>query len=59
MNKNQLHKIANEMAEMMGENNLLQELMQAQSVRELQENLEHIDRMHDLGLMDSEEEELT
>ena len=43
-----------------GADALLEELFQAMSSQEAQENLEHIDQMHDLGLfpeLDEDEEE--
>ncbi len=40
------------MKDMLGADHLLDALAQAMSDRELQENLEYIDRMEDLGLFE-------
>ena len=57
MNRDELYDVFTEMKEMFGADALLEELFQAMSSQEAQENLEHIDQMHDLGLFPEEEEE--
>lgn len=57
MQKKELYDVMAEMKELMGAESLLEELFQAMSSDEAQENLEHIDRMHDLGLFPDEDEE--
>jgi len=57
MNKDELYGIFTEMKMMLGADALLEELFQAMSSKEAQENLEHIDQMWDLGLFSEEDEE--
>lgn len=57
MEKSMLFEIMEEMASMLGTDELLQEFGHAMSSQELQENLEWIDRNHGLGLFEEEEEE--
>lgn len=52
LRKNDLYDILEEMKDMLGADHLLDALAQAMSDRELQENLEYIDRMEDLGLFE-------
>ena len=57
MNKDELYGVFTKMKTMLGADALLEELFQAMSSQEAQENLEYIDRMCDLGLFPEEEEE--
>ena len=50
MNKDELYGVFTKMKAMLGADALLEELFQAMSSQEAQENLEHIDQMWDLGL---------
>ena len=54
MNKETLYEIAENMAEQIGTEELLNELLAAMDVVELKANLEFIDRMHDLNNFDEE-----
>lgn len=56
MDKNKLMEIMDEMKEIMGADELLESLALALSSDELQDNLEYIDRMHDLNVFDEETE---
>ena len=56
MNRNELMNIVDQLKELMGADKLLDELCQAMSSKELEENLEHIDRMNDTNLMNGENE---
>lgn len=56
MDKNKLMEIMDEMKEIMGADELLESLALALSSDELQDNLEYIDRMHDLNVFDEESE---
>lgn len=51
MSRYELECIVDRMVELMGVHEVLNELTQAQETRELQANLEFIDRMNELGLM--------
>jgi hypothetical protein len=57
MNKDELYGVFTKMKMMLGADTLLEELFQAMSSQEAQENLEYIDQMCDLGLFPEEEEE--
>ena len=48
MDKDKLYKIVEKMTEQLGTQELLDSLVMAMSSKELQENLEYIDRMNDL-----------
>ena len=48
MDKDKLYEIVEKMTEQLGTQELLDSLVMAMSSKELQENLEFIDRMHDL-----------
>lgn len=50
LNNNELLEKLDELKEIMGAEELLEELGKAMSDKELQENLEFIDRMHDTNL---------
>ncbi|KRL08053.1 hypothetical protein [Liquorilactobacillus hordei] len=50
MEKSVLYEKAEAMAELMGKEELLNSLMMAMDNRELQENLEFIDRCHDTNV---------
>lgn len=56
MNKNELYDRLEEMKELMGIENLLNEIVNGMSSNELFDALEYIDRMHDLNLFDEKEE---
>ena len=49
-NRNELNEVLNEMVDMLGIEQVLQELANAQDTRELQENLEYISDMWELDL---------
>ena len=49
MDKDKLYEIVEKMTEQLGTQELLDSLVMAMSSKELQENLEYIDRMNDLG----------
>ena len=49
MTKDKLYEIVEKMTEQLGTQELLDSLVMAMSSKELQENLEYIDRMNDLG----------
>lgn len=51
MDRIELDEIVERMVELMGMEKVLIELTQAQSSKELQENLEYIDHMNELHLM--------
>ena len=48
MDKDKLYEIVEKMTEQLGTQELLDSLVMAMSSKELQENLEYIDRMNDL-----------
>ena len=48
MNKQELYEIVEKMTEQLGSQELLDSLVMAMSYDDLNENLEYIDRMHDL-----------
>ena len=48
MDKDKLYEIVEKMTEQLGTQGLLDSLVMAMSSKELQENLEYIDRMNDL-----------
>ena len=48
MDKDKLYEIVEKMTEQLGAQELLDSLVMAMSSKELQENLEYIDRMNDL-----------
>ena len=48
--RNELNEVLNTMVEMLGAEQVLQELANAQDTRELQENLEYISDMWELDL---------
>ena len=52
MNKAELFIKAEEMRELMGDDVFISELLKAMDSNELEEDLEFIDRMHDLEVMD-------
>lgn len=52
MTKDELMEKADEMRELMGDELFIDELLKALDARELQENLEYIDRMNGLEIMD-------
>ena len=56
MNKDNLYEIAENMAEQIGAQVLLDELLGAMDFDELKANLEFIDRMHDLNNFDELDE---
>ena len=49
MDKDKLYEIVEKMTEQLGAQELLDSLVMSMSSKELQENLEYIDRMNDLG----------
>ena len=49
MDKNKLYEILENMETQLGAQELLDSLVMSMSSKELQENLEYIDRMNDLG----------
>lgn len=51
MGKNELVGKVDDLKEILGTEQLLNELVSAMSSDELQANLEHIDRMHDTNIM--------
>ena len=53
--RNELNEVLNTMVEMLGAEQVLQELANAQDTRELQENLEYISDMWDLDLFEEGE----
>jgi hypothetical protein len=56
MNKTKLFEKLDEMKQLMGTENLLDEICQGLSSDELYAALEYTSRMHDLGLFDESEE---
>lgn len=52
MNKGELVIKAEEMRELMGDDVFISELLKAMDSKELEEDLEFIDRMNDLEIMD-------
>lgn len=52
MTKGDLFIKANEMRELMGDDLFISELLKAMDSKELDDDLEFIDRMHDLEIMD-------
>lgn len=52
MNKQELYEVAEQMVEMLGTEHMLDELLRAMDSKELQENLEFIDRTNDTNLFD-------
>ena len=52
MNKAELVIKAEEMRELMGDDLFVSELLKAMDSKELKEDLEFVDRMHDLEVMD-------
>lgn len=52
MDKGELVIKANEMRELMGDDVFISELLKAMDSKELEEDLEFIDRMNDLEIMD-------
>lgn len=56
MNKNELYEIAENMADQIGAQALLEELLSAMDDDELKANLEFIDQMHDLNNFDDLDE---
>lgn len=57
MDKSKLFKKWEAMRELLGTEQMLSELYSAMSFDEAKENLEHIDRMHDLNLFNETNEE--
>lgn len=55
MNKDELYEIANTMCEMIGSDQVLDDLLKALSSQELEDNLRYIDRMEDLNLFEEYE----
>lgn len=55
MDKDELYEIANIMCEMMGSDQILDDLLKALSSQELEDNLRYIDRMEDLNLFEEYE----
>ena len=56
MNKETLYEIADNMADQIGAQALLDELLLAMDYDELKDNLEYIDRMHDLNNFNEEDD---
>ena len=54
MNKNELMNKLDELVEMLGADNAINELAKAMDSKELEENLKFIDRMHDLNLFNED-----
>lgn len=50
MKKEELYEKLEQMVEMLGETEVIEALAMAMDLKELQENLEYIDRMNDLDL---------
>lgn len=55
MEKAKLYELMEQMENCLGTKQLLDELFNALSSQELEENLEYIDRMNDLGIFNNEE----
>ena len=55
MSKEELYDIANQMCEMMGSDQILDDILRALSAKELEKNLRSIDRMEDLNLFEKYE----
>lgn len=54
MNKEELYEIASEMEHKLGTDEFLKALLMAMESRELQENLEYINRVNDLNIAELE-----
>lgn len=54
MTKERLYNVADQMSEVLGVETFLNELLQAMDYDELKDNLEYIDRMHDLNNFNEE-----
>ena len=50
MNREELNEIVEQIINIIGIENFVDDLIKAQSTKELQENLEYIDRMQDLNI---------
>ena len=56
MTKERLYNVADQMSEVLGVETFLNDLLQAMDYDELKDNLEYIDRMHDLNNFNEEDD---
>lgn len=56
MTKERLYDVADQMSEVLGVEIFLNEILQAMDYDELKDNLEYIDRMHDLNNFNEEDD---
>ena len=56
MTKERLYNVADQMSDVLGVETFLNDLLQAMDYDELKDNLEYIDRMHDLNNFNEEDD---